>query len=1539
MFKSKKFLISFFFISLLVSCLIYKNLNTKDKHEIINNNVEKLESKMEVEKNVEVNETIFFKADSGLITSCHSENINYANAFVSGGECIIRGIAPNTNVIVIAKTEKSEITIKVNVISRQESNDGFQTDTSSNIIFAGGLNVDGSYTDYYDENTVMSQICDSYSIKNEYKQSSEEQGKKDTFVSSYSAVETCGNANAKFAAICLDPSKPGPTNTSPGRVSNYTISSKVEANTLLGKVSSYVKNNIIGKYVSVDNFITEGNNKWRIAASMAIRIIDIYENGGAFSETDSLADKYYLYSELAHFTFDNTNKKIKLGKSLSDSQIQTNIESILSNALCSEKLNGKDAWSGCTFSNNKTSNNTIERIINSSKVEWQPNQMDYKIIYNGSVILPVGTGEAKFSPNCTLDGFSCTSSFSAPKDLSDGRKKYEFTVVVNGNVNYSLPSSDEERKQISIAVKAPGLNPLSDSYVLKPINGTDRQRLLLINTAEPTVFLYFNATPNCNLSSPALNFNNCTKESCSSFRPELFSKAGCCDLIPDKKSYAYKYACESQTCVYSTFSNVCNNTADPNTNASYVIREGVKAENQESYSTCVIDVSQSKTSEKFDAVGNSLLVAEYKDNMYCDISCKEDWEFELGSFGNFTGENAVTAGTYFTLKNPIVVTGSRTCFTSFINYNSYLSDLTNHSKSIVDGYNSYVEAIANLEALLYPYSKSKSESFSVSGGNLKITSDKYCSDFEEYEKSIPKTETTTMPFCEWDCLRTDPNKGSNYNSCYAVCMAYPPNKTKVKEITTTTYTSVTRYRCKDTEENAPVCYHISYSPSTITYNKYSYNATSSKANSTVSETIDTKEGTSDIAISGLGTEKFDAGKFGEGYESSDGIKGTCPTAGVTSITFTDAGVAEYLEKKLGTTYKNKISSSQSTIIYNTQQIKEKSEAMFACQHWQLYNEADENNSKKTQNDILGANFMGKTQDSKEWKRQYYKIKSAFDPKISYLYDEEEYMTLIGKNNLLTEDSERNDIAANCSPGAGCFDASKSVDKTYSTNLSNTKDTCFPYKYKIELPDGTTKDATSYICHNYIKAWYYDTQDATGHTKAWNTNSIEGKTYTQAGNDQMVEATHKIALCTITSGSIYGSGKDGSFIIKKADDNKFHGGTCTNNYITYVKANYIKQTIKDGSIYKITGKWYTKDGADTKSFSPDGTKEAAIRALTENGDLSVTNKSYWSPIGTFATFPIKITTRRNMYQYLFSFGNIGSFTNGSLGRIMGTSTSIIKVNNTACFYEVKEELCICCGEPIDSYIDTISGITTTDYIKQNSIPYKESDYKKISKSAKLGFHFSIVSLNDINTDANRELEDNWKTSKYLIDGYDNHTTSKGEYLAKEIGIIGENAYNVKPEYAFELTPTAMAEIRAHNDANGYEIDLNTYTPYGLVSVEPLNNCYGKVDDCDWGLNNTSKFENGENITFVHFGSKFLEGNLASAKVKMKNYWKKGDYNKLLTSNKVCAISEKEYIKLVDKSHTEPVLQSLINKECRWIDYIDEDYDELEGKNKYYRLSFK
>mgnify|MGYP003296855940 CR=1 FL=1 len=115
----------------------------------------------------------------------------------------------------------------------------------------------------------MSQLCTTYNITNETNQ--ESNYGNDIYVSSYSATEACGGSDAKFAAICLDPSKAGPTNSAVGAVSTYKISSEIDSYSLLGRVTSYINTEIIGKKISASAFINNAST----AGSTLESIIDV----------------------------------------------------------------------------------------------------------------------------------------------------------------------------------------------------------------------------------------------------------------------------------------------------------------------------------------------------------------------------------------------------------------------------------------------------------------------------------------------------------------------------------------------------------------------------------------------------------------------------------------------------------------------------------------------------------------------------------------------------------------------------------------------------------------------------------------------------------------------------------------------------------------------------------------------------------------------------------------------------------------------------------------------------------------------------------------------------------------------------------------------------------------------------------------------------------------------------------------------------------------------------------------------------------------
>ena len=106
---------------------------------------------------------------------------------------------------------------------------------------------------------------------------------------------------------------------------------------------------------------------------------------------------------------------------------------------------------------------------------------------------------------------------------------------------------------------------------------------------------------------------------------------------------------------------------------------------------------------KFDDAGNSLMVDSYKNNRYCRVSCSENWQLSMEAFGNFVGDRAIAAGSYFAVNDTdMFVSGKRTCYTTFINYGNtnegseigagdqgFTKDLSDESDNIANMYNRY----------------------------------------------------------------------------------------------------------------------------------------------------------------------------------------------------------------------------------------------------------------------------------------------------------------------------------------------------------------------------------------------------------------------------------------------------------------------------------------------------------------------------------------------------------------------------------------------------------------------------------------------------------------------------------------------------------------------------------------------------------------------------------------------------------------------------------------------------------------------------------
>lgn len=569
--------------------------------------------------------------------------------------------------------------------------------------------------------------------------------------------------------------------------------------------------------------------------------------------------------------------------------------------------------------------------------------------------------------------------------------------------------------------------------------------------------------------------------------------------------------------------------------------------------------------------------------------------------------------------------------------------------------------------------------------------------------------------------------------------------------------------------------------------------------------------------------------------------------------------------------------------------------MFDCQHFQLHNNTDDMDTGRTNNSIKNDKIMGQT-------RSYVKILTEFKPSAAYTYDEESFMTILEDDNILEQFTEKNDAI---------YGGEDAYAKT--TNASK--------KATVKTANGTKNVDLN---RNYLQFEYYNPDDPwteKNDPEAYAEYKDPANEVTSAAfpNER---ASKKIVMCSIgtkTFGTGYYEGKEGAVIAFSLVDGtpKWVGGRCYQVTVDYKKVHYVKNSISNSSYYKNKGYWYVR-GGDIKEHGDDfedALKNANARNSGNNYSVSK-EKGRWSRLGSFNVFPISMGTPRNLYQYTYTFGQIGSYYDGKLGRIMGTSKSIIQDNTRTCFYEVFEEVCLCCGYRLDP------GDLVTNYIGTNGNFYTQSDSNKMDKNydGTLAIYTNSVSLGDLDQGRDGNVASNWKENqKFMYNGNSNLTTDKGSELKKLIENKGEAIYASKPEYAYYLTPDTLKEIRNYNDAVGYELNYNNLKVYEASKIAcKTTACNDKVSDIE------------EVINFQHYGSKFLIGEVTQ-NININNY----AYGTVTNNTKdICEVT---------KSTVKKVTSLMESGNCRWVDYIETENSYTDPATKEtaaaFRLAFK
>lgn len=1574
-------------------------------------------------KTIHLNDTVVFSVEGMKSCSLGQNNAStYLDVADQNSDCRVTGKAltgdlfgeqlPTVTVEFDGFTREYYFTVLTSVGEDSGGDDGFIIDTESNTE-AGSDGANS--TDYF------SKVCPDFRIKGSSNSNSKDFGisavnGSTALRSTLYEVDTSDATNCNYVAVCLDPGRLGP----PGGGVEYSKVQDISADTEFGRLVTY-----IASLNEMDEF-TELNSTFRVGAHIASRIVALQTG---FTASPDYSDITYMsYYEAYKAVADN----LTLGETDPVAIQNALIKGIKFKKDTENWAGGNNEGKGTVYSGGPSPSHTVYSNVvnflanyptidkNKGKFErditdkWAEDgatdDTSFKVYYEATLTAPEGITIEDIEPHCSgYAGITCNvDAFNETGTLADSRKQYYLKVHfdVDSSQVSELPLTKEEKMNLSYKITYKGGMVADNIFIASPQqDAATYQRMLVFNASSPELFTYFPPIiEDCDL--PGLDYKKyCNANSCdeTKFNKVLFKASGCCEYVTDETSYAYviNNVCNA-SCTVSTMSPVCSYNATYDGSADlYEINEGYSFDGFNSNGTrkiipkigagdgndpryaCVANVTDhygpasaddrtdgrsSKAFQKNDDNGNSRNVEYYKRNRYCQVTCKEDWQLSMDSFGNYVGKDAVAAGHYFQIdKNDLFIGGSRTCYTSYVNYIQYLNDLIALSTQSINGYNLYSQYSHLWSDLACQTGDNSANGTSVHkcGNNdddgyedyqVYLNSVERCNDWKDTWKcpsgysgsptsadgTCSKTDctgegsarscttSTTDPiFDEWVCIEKKYAWGATLNvGADAVEPLFKPFNEQEGAKDDGDYTT---YK-QENKEYKSMHSAEGFTTDTVTPETNTYTFSYSKESCGVSSV--------DVHDQYNKPNQTYTGKcFAEDTAYNNDVSSGASATGVAVNAIQEA--FEYLQPDASNNLESLMNPGLSAMTSAYKEAKERIEEMFDCQHFQVYNTSDDLDAEKKNNSIMNGHYFLST------KRDYVRIDTAYDPFVSYTYDEPGYMTILNEDNILVPFDEKNDSVF------------KNIGKEYKESTNES--------VKTNIKVNGNSDIEVELSRNKLEFAYFDRTSSFSGYEARSYGKNEDGSYAsdaKVGKNEnssladSLRTTKDIVFCTVM-----GDPSTKHETVRTVDPAKgmvsigvgadvtpaWNGGTCYTIKAPYLKATYISASISNSSFFKNKGYWYGK-GSDVKEhgeFLRDALKNANnYRSI--GYDIEKEFKSAtWSPIGNFNVFPVSINTPRNLYTYTYTFAQIGSFDDGELGRIMGSDTAIISYNDRTCFYEVFEEICLCCGDEINSYVysETTQQITK-DFLNANSLPGNSSkDSISQNSGGTLSFASSSVTLTDVDSDggiaSSRPTTSNWGTqAPFTYAGEYDLTTSKGNAAKTQIEKLGETIYSRTPEYSYYLTPSTLSAIREYNSKHGYEVSYNNLRVVGgQASIAPIgNSCSNPASDTCWKADIEKM--NNEVINFQHYGSTFLE-----------EFMKPYAYDGTLadsTNEKVCLVTEAQLA-----ADPELVSKMIDTQKCRWIDYVEDISNndgaglqtfsifegDVETEIKYFRLAFK
>lgn len=1477
-------------------------------------------------KSVKVNSAVIFAVEG--MTGCRvgdGQPSGYLTADSYNGDCNVIGIketdplgglddsgAPEYIEVIVSLEGDKERIYKFTV----ESDVGIGAAGNGQFIINPNVNS-GEENDYTDSSGFKTDACTEFKISPG--SSYIVPGTNGAHSNIYSVTPQCSGAG-NYVAMCLDPGREAPESGE-----TYQKVYDIKPTTRFGKLITYLVTT--APYSNLEIY-AQKENSHRVAAHMSVRIVAIQSGMGASSGIayshlhapyQKIADEINETNPTTSGEYANIVKRHMFNNN--DSSIANEVGVILA-----------------SYDNVSDDSKGFERTIDSSNVERVGN--GYVITYIGTITAPANITNVTLDPPVTPPNERNGVSFEVVggaelevqgTDPGTGRTTYKYQVKIKASNTLAVipPVSEKDKLDLSFKIKYEGGNSASNIFLAQPVGTAGAlQRMILFDTTSDELYIYFNIAPNdCEL--PGLDYTQCTgpddcpitctsESNCpaQSFNTALFKASGCCRYVADEVTYAYvvNNICAA-ACTTSTMTNVCDYHTTDNLAELYEIKEGAEYNGsktgqgsgyQNAIGACVVNVEEDirhaddDNFEKEDDNGNSISVESYENNTYCRVNCKEDWQLSMDGFGSFVGEKAVAAGSYFQIENDLFIGGKRTCYTNYIDYNRYMNDLVTISVGIVGSYNAYSHLSHSWSDI------DKQTSYAdrgLSGGSYNCAyKHKYVYTYV-CEADDPETEEVDE---SQNCDVVGPSHTKECESSNDVYYSYYLDiNHKYEGVGNDTIGNHREFTTTPFDPQGTLSAGSRETQTKLDSEDGALNAYSTRPENiivTINEVL--PDSCTPAAVDGATCERYSKDE----YVSTKTEQGTSVGPYHYNNSGDKTSAFTILKQEMLDRLEGDMAGPRGAVGGGAARIRKLVDQMFECQHFQLVNTTDDNNDNKPTKRLHGKYYDNTL--------PYIEITTAYDPDVTYEYAEDGFMSILknNKENYLEPYDKKND-------------SYYGGDGKYKDATNETKDA------EVKLKAGEDPVKVN-LARNFMQFTYYK----EGST--WSSTSEEGRNYDSSSRSHTIkegvmgdtfgsgEAGHyrtkKITLCGISCGgkSQYVSTTNskgitsGSYVCN--DDPKWDGGACFDTYAPYLEANYIKASIENSSFYKNQGSWFNNI-QDVKAHGED--LKTALNSENAHNDAGYNiskelNSERWTPIGIMNVFPVSMSTPRNLYTYTYTFKDIGSLSGGQLGRLMGAENAIIGNNNRTCFYEVFEELCLCCGDEINTYV--FNDPDENDLINQvmNHAGIDGSDPDKMADSigGTLSFATSSVNLSDVTVGAERPTATNWSDkAPFTYGGEYNLTTSKGEQLKNAIEEYGETIYSSTytrgAEYAYYLTPTTLTEIREYNDAHGYELNFNNLKVYGRYSIAALNGCSDPSNSNCWQPSSGDKDDlfNNQIINFQHYGSIFLEELAEDPNITKSSTLARKD------NDKVCLV--------VDGSFDAETINNHVKNGCRWIDYVE------------------